>query len=349
MDKNSFTNWLAYDIQYVLASLQSNGSAAAATQEFTALDDKWEGLVEDFSEQPGNPPTFGVQYEQIFGTYEPPPPPQFELEWWTWLLVALLVPLAIASAVLLVRASAQRKAARRLRGPPDPASPDTTFAMTDIMDSTKLWEALPGPVMEASVALHNQCLQEAAGECWGYLSFTEGDAFFIVFHSVQDAVRWALLVQERLLQLPWPAELLAHPSGAEEYGPGGMEGSSRATLAVSTRTVTDTESSHADSERIGLAREYEISTKSDASANAPSGDFMGENGASALLHRGLRGECMFAAGRGGGLTKTKCASACTPAGPSRRRGATRRRRSSTPVRPRRSAAPSATPARAGPP
>ena len=195
--------------------------------------------------------------------------------------------------MLLVRGSAQRKAARRLRGPPDPASPDTTFAMTDIMDSTKLWEALPGPVMEASVALHNQCLQEAAAECFGYLSFTEGDAFFIVFHSVQDAVRWALLVQERLLQLPWPAELLAHPSGAEEYGPGGMEGSSRATLAVSSRTVTDTESSHADSERIRLAREYsKISTKSDASANAPSGDFLGENGGSALLYRGLRGECM---------------------------------------------------------
>ena len=194
--------------------------------------------------------------------------------------------------MLLVRRSAQRKAARRLRGPPDPASPDTTFAMTDIMDSTKLWEALPGPVMEASVVLHNQCLQEAAAECFGYLSFTEGDAFFIVFHSVQDAVRWALLVQERLLQLPWPAELLAHPSGAEEYGPGGMEGSSRATLAVSTRTVTDTVSSHADSERIGLAREHEISTKSDASANAPSGDFLGENGGSALLFRGLRGECM---------------------------------------------------------
>merc|ERR1719171_1467830 len=96
-------NEILNDIQDVLASLQSNGSTAAATQEFTALNDKWEGIVEDFSEQPGNPPTFGVQYKQIFGTYEPPPPPpQIELEWWTWLLVALLVPLAIASAVLLV-------------------------------------------------------------------------------------------------------------------------------------------------------------------------------------------------------------------------------------------------------
>ena len=194
--------------------------------------------------------------------------------------------------MLLVRGSAQRKAARRLRGPPDPASPDTTFAMTDIMDSTKLWEALPGPVMEASVALHNQCLQEAAGECWGYLSFTEGDAFFIVFHTVQDAVRWALLVQERLLQLPWPAELLAHPSGAEEYGPGpgpgSVEGSSRTTWAASSRTVSDTVSSRRADKRSGLVREYEISTKSDASANAPSGDLLGENGRSALLYRGLR-------------------------------------------------------------
>ena len=122
MDENSNENTptyledsLNYNIQDVLASLQSNGSTAAATQEFTALDDKWEGIVEDFSEQPGNPPTFGDQYKQIFGTYEPPPPPpQIELEWWAWLLIALLVPLAIAGAVLLVRGSAQRKAARRL-------------------------------------------------------------------------------------------------------------------------------------------------------------------------------------------------------------------------------------------
>ena len=67
-----------------------------------------------------------------------------------------------------------------------------------------------------------------------------------------------------------------------------MEGSSRTTWAASSRTVSDTVSSRRADKRSGLVREYEISTKSDASANAPSGDLLGENGRSALLYRGLR-------------------------------------------------------------
>lgn len=33
---------------------------------------------------------------------------------------------------------------------------------------------------------------------------TEGDAFIVAFHSVTDAIRWAMHVQTALLNLLWP-------------------------------------------------------------------------------------------------------------------------------------------------
>ena len=108
-------------------------------------------------------------------------------------------------------------AAQRLRKPPNPMEEETTYAMTDIQDSTKLWEELPNDVMATCMKLHHTCLYDALKECHGYLSYTEGDAFFVAFHFAQDAMKWSLLVQERLLHLPWPKELLDHPAGAEVF------------------------------------------------------------------------------------------------------------------------------------
>jgi len=108
-------------------------------------------------------------------------------------------------------------AAQRLRKPPNPMEEETTYAMTDIQDSTKLWEELPNDVMATCMKLHHTCLYDVLKECHGYLSYTEGDAFFVAFHFAQDAMKWSLLVQERLLHLPWPKELLDHPAGAEVF------------------------------------------------------------------------------------------------------------------------------------
>ena len=136
----------------------------------------------------------------------------------------LLVGVTVVLAYVYVRRSRAAGVLRRLRGPPDPSNPETSFAMTDIQDSTKLWESLPADVMSRALTIHNNCLRQALRECYGYLSFTEGDAFFVAFHTVADAVQWALLVQERLLTLPWPPELLAHPSAAEVHGGDGVQG-----------------------------------------------------------------------------------------------------------------------------
>ena len=165
------------------------------------------------------------------------------------------VALLVLFAVLLWRFLPQHRAARRLRGPPDPASADTTYAMTDIQDSTKLWESLPAEAMGSSVRLHFDCLRAALKECHGYLSYTEGDALFAAFHSVQDAVRWALLAQERLLDLAWPAELLAHPSAGEAHGEAASGEGGRALLYRGLRV------------RIGIHRgEAEVADRNRASA-----------------------------------------------------------------------------------
>ena len=165
------------------------------------------------------------------------------------------VALPVLFAFLLWRFLPQHRAARRLRGPPDPAAADTTYAMTDIQDSTKLWEALPAEAMGSSVRLHFDCLRAALKECHGYLSYTEGDALFAAFHSVQDAVRWALLAQERLLDLAWPAELLAHPSAGEAHGEASSGEGGRALLYRGLRV------------RIGIHRgEAEVADRNRASA-----------------------------------------------------------------------------------
>ena len=104
--------------------------------------------------------------------------------------------------VLMLLLLRKNQATRKLRRPPDvsaaapsfwgrgtdkkikAASPDTTYAMTDIEDSTKLWEALSPSVMTKVMKLHDKCLSDATKECFGYLSFTEGDAFFVAFRAL---------------------------------------------------------------------------------------------------------------------------------------------------------------------
>ena len=48
--------------------------------------------------------------------------------------------------------------ARVYRRPPDPDSPDTSFASTDIQCSTELWETFPDE-MDRAVKMHNSLLK----------------------------------------------------------------------------------------------------------------------------------------------------------------------------------------------
>ena len=192
-------------------------SEAEVQDALDELQGKWQPVVN----RAMNDTTFGGVTRASFGLYDDKPKDETMMEG------ALTIPqtigailgataVAVLAVALMIYVLGKSRQSRRLRGPPDSASPDTTYAMSDIQDSTKLWESLPAEAMGTSVRLHFDCLRAALKECHGYLSYTEGDGMFAAFHSVQDAVKWALLVQERLLELPWPTELLGHPSGREE-------------------------------------------------------------------------------------------------------------------------------------
>ncbi|KAG1672360.1 hypothetical protein FOA52_010978 [Chlamydomonas sp. UWO 241] len=95
--------------------------------------------------------------------------------------------------------------------------PDTTLVLTDIQDSTNMWETLPGNVMDECLVMHNTILRRCLSEYHGTESATEGDAFIMAFHTATDAVSFCLAVQEQLMAAEWPAALLAHASACEVF------------------------------------------------------------------------------------------------------------------------------------
>lgn len=63
--------------------------------------------------------------------------------------------------------------------------PATTLVVTDVQNSTLLWESLEVTVMDATLALHHSVLRTAAKENRGYESATEGDSFILAFHTTR--------------------------------------------------------------------------------------------------------------------------------------------------------------------
>ncbi|GFH07649.1 guanylate cyclase domain-containing protein, partial [Haematococcus lacustris] len=96
--------------------------------------------------------------------------------------------------------------------PPPGAGPDTTLVLTDVQDSTTLYESLPVEVMDACMRIAERIIRDLLAAHQGYESATEGDAFLCAFHSPLDAVLFCLKLQDALLHATWPQELL-HCSG----------------------------------------------------------------------------------------------------------------------------------------
>eukprot|EP01116_Phalansterium_solitarium_P007479 TRINITY_DN2018_c0_g1_i1.p1 TRINITY_DN2018_c0_g1~~TRINITY_DN2018_c0_g1_i1.p1 ORF type:complete len:1271 (-),score=433.53 TRINITY_DN2018_c0_g1_i1:413-4225(-) len=96
-----------------------------------------------------------------------------------------------------------------------PPSGEVTLVFTDVKCSTELWELDP-KAMCSALSLHNELLRKLMEQYYGYEIKTEGDAFFVAFASVENALRWSLEVQQQLLKLDWPESLFAHRFAAEE-------------------------------------------------------------------------------------------------------------------------------------
>jgi len=124
--------------------------------------------------------------------------------------LGLLAALVIGVLLYLRRRSLMIKARLEVsggfsKGPPTEGS-QVTLAITDIQGSTTLWDNFPH-AMAHDVKLHHQVLRSLLHKTGGYEIATEGDSFKCAFHTPEDAVVWASLVQLNLLVVPWSPEL----------------------------------------------------------------------------------------------------------------------------------------------
>ena len=83
---------------------------------------------------------------------------------------------------------------------------NVAIVFTDVQSSTALWDAVPD-TMAVALRTHHKTMREVIKECEGYEVKTIGDAFMVAFQCPKMAVRFGLLVQERLLHAEWPAQL----------------------------------------------------------------------------------------------------------------------------------------------
>lgn len=90
-----------------------------------------------------------------------------------------------------------------------------TLVFTDVQGSTTLWELYPKEMKEA-MRMHNKVMRQHIRKYHGYEVKTEGDAFMVAFASPLHALRFCLGVQDGLLRMAWPVEILDHPDAAVE-------------------------------------------------------------------------------------------------------------------------------------
>ena len=85
----------------------------------------------------------------------------------------------------------------------DAVSPELTMLFTDIEGSTRLLNRL-GPGFSDVLAAHRTVLRTAFGQWGGRELGTEGDSFFVVFDTAEDAVAASAAGQLGLERHPWP-------------------------------------------------------------------------------------------------------------------------------------------------
>eukprot|EP01065_Artemidia_motanka_P012775 TRINITY_DN17054_c0_g1_i1.p1 TRINITY_DN17054_c0_g1~~TRINITY_DN17054_c0_g1_i1.p1 ORF type:complete len:1172 (+),score=256.68 TRINITY_DN17054_c0_g1_i1:69-3584(+) len=84
-----------------------------------------------------------------------------------------------------------------------PASGDFAIVFTDIVGSTKLFEA-NSEAMCSALELHNSTARLLINEYCGYEVKTIGDSFMVAFADASNAVLFGVVMHERLLEADWP-------------------------------------------------------------------------------------------------------------------------------------------------
>ncbi|KAG1655623.1 hypothetical protein FOA52_008837 [Chlamydomonas sp. UWO 241] len=129
------------------------------------------------------------------------------------IILGVAIPLIVVLSALLATMFIVRHRKRSLFGGllVPPPGEGTTLVVTDIMDSTPLWETLAPGVMECALATHNAVVRQTLVKWSGYEQATEGDSFLLAFHTPSDALGFAMQLQTSLLEAAWESELLQHP------------------------------------------------------------------------------------------------------------------------------------------
>jgi class 3 adenylate cyclase len=103
-----------------------------------------------------------------------------------------------------------------------PPDGEVTIVFTDITRAASLWEFNPNAMRDATLQ-HNELLRSLLAQHRGYEVIFAKDrntgegSFCIAFHTPSDALEWCMAVQQGLLHVDWPADLLNHPGAAEEW------------------------------------------------------------------------------------------------------------------------------------
>ena len=84
---------------------------------------------------------------------------------------------------------------------------DLALVFTDIKNSTMLWETYP-ETMRSAIKSHNEVMRRQLRNIGGYEVKTEGDAFMVSFPTATSALLWCFVVQQHLLEVDWPPEIL---------------------------------------------------------------------------------------------------------------------------------------------
>ena len=122
--------------------------------------------------------------------------------------------------------TAKRKAAQgKINADFDDSMPEGTVVLvdTDVESSTALWE-WNAAVMAESLVLHDAAQRDALAKCGGRELLTEGDAFLSVFTNPNKAVAYCIELQEALMRIEWPEELLKSGNSSTESVEGVFHG-----------------------------------------------------------------------------------------------------------------------------
>lgn len=93
---------------------------------------------------------------------------------------------------------------------------EVSLVVTDVKDSTTLWEG-NSEVMITATSTHNRVLRKFLNVHGGYEVSVEGDGFVFAFHTPIDALCFCIGVQAALLDVKWPTALNSFPETQTVY------------------------------------------------------------------------------------------------------------------------------------